>query len=113
MFVSVWYLSQKDAVFLLRPGLVPHGQLQHVVAEIPAMDMTVDKCLVPLGLTGLLHCFCPSFAFVTVKQKQILSFFGSVWVWVWFGLVGSLLLILILPSSADRNCFNLHFLKQT
>lgn len=65
----VYYLSQKDAVLLWRPGLVPHGQLQHVVSEIPAMDVTVDECLVPLRLTGLLHCFCPSFALVAVLNN--------------------------------------------
>lgn len=64
--VCVWYLSHKGAVLLWRPGLVPYSQLQHVVAEIPAMDMSIDECLVPLGLAGLLHCFCPSFALVTM-----------------------------------------------
>lgn len=63
--VCVCYLSHKDAVFLGGPGLVPHSQLQHVVAEIPAMDLSVDEGLVPLGLAGLLHSFCPSFALVT------------------------------------------------
>lgn len=67
--VCVWYLSHKDAVLLWWPGLVPYRQLQHVVAEIPAMDMSVDERLVPLGLTSLLHCFCPSFALVTVLNN--------------------------------------------
>lgn len=66
VYVCVCYLSHKDAVFLWGPGLVPHGQLQHVVAEIPAMDLSVDEGLVPLGFAGLLHSFCPSFALVTV-----------------------------------------------
>lgn len=40
-----------------------------MVAEIPAMDMSVDERLVPLGLTGLLHGFRPSFALVAVLEK--------------------------------------------
>lgn len=46
-----------------------------MVAEIPAMDVSVDKRLVPFGLAGLLHCFCPSFALVTVcvsRSQQVL-----------------------------------------
>lgn len=62
----VLYLSHEDAVLLWRPGLVPHRQLQHVVTKIPSMNVRVDERLVPLWLAGLLHCFCPSFTFVTV-----------------------------------------------
>lgn len=39
------------------------------------MDVSVDKSLVPFGLAGLLHCFCPSFALVTVcvsRSQQVL-----------------------------------------
>lgn len=68
--VCLWYLSHKDAVLLWGPGLVPHSQLQHVVAEIPAMHVGVDERLVPLGLAGLFHCFCPSFALVTESKSM-------------------------------------------
>lgn len=69
VFVCMSYLSHKDAVLLWWPRLVPYSQLQHVVAEIPAMDMSVDERLVPLRLTSLFHCFCPSFALVTVLNE--------------------------------------------
>lgn len=64
------YLSHEDAVFLWWPGLVPYSQLQHVVAEIPTMDVSVDKRLVPFGLAGLLHCFRPPFALVAAYVKR-------------------------------------------
>lgn len=69
--VCAWvcYLSHKDAVLLRRAGLVPDGELQHVVAEIPAVDVSVDEGLVPLGLAGLLHCFRSAFALVAALNS--------------------------------------------
>lgn len=64
------YLSQKVTLLLLHSGLVPHSNLQHVLPEIPAMDMRVHKRLVPLGFQTFLHCFCPSLALIT-RVKQI------------------------------------------
>lgn len=45
-----------------------------MVAEIPAMDVSVDKRLVPFGLAGLLHCFRPPFALVAAYVKRSQGF---------------------------------------
>lgn len=64
------YLSQKVTLLLLYSGLVPYCNLQHVLPEIPAMDMRVHKRLVPLGFQTFLYCFRSSLALIT-KVKQI------------------------------------------
>lgn len=58
------YFSQKVTLLILYSGLVPHSHLQHVFSEIPAMDMRVHKCLVPLGLQTFLYCLRPSLTLI-------------------------------------------------
>lgn len=38
------------------------------------MDVSVDKCLVPFGLAGLLHRFRPTLALVTAFVKEVTWF---------------------------------------
>lgn len=68
--LSLPHLAQEAAVLLGRARLVPHGELQHVVAEVPAVDVSVDEGLVPLGLARLLHRFRPPLALVAAEGKQ-------------------------------------------
>lgn len=63
--------SQKVALLLLYSGLVPHCNLQHVLSEVPSMDMRVHKRLVPLGLQTFLHCLRPSLALITSIRQEV------------------------------------------